>query len=292
MKRLYLLCLASAICFLVTACGTMESSTESIITESPIIEIETTLEPEPSVSPSPSIETDHFIGEYIDPEADEHSLGLQISKDEDGYRVEFEVLGKYYVPRCLSELKDGKIEFLISRKGETMYGTVAEEDGVATVTFLEDCWDVVHAGDTFIYHKISDIPYEQYDEWIKEHPSPSPVIKEEDFIGEYNADMTNCPNLEIIRKEDGTFRVEFIIYRIYMAEDGIGKFVNNAIEFTFENWRTEQEMKGRITLHDGVAILTILSDDWKDFDTKSKYSYYKVSDIPYEYVSDDYEPQE
>lgn len=117
------------------------------------------MEPEPTLSPSPTIEADHFIGEYMDPENDQPGLGLQIQKDEEGYWVEIEVLGKYHVPCCLSELVDGKIEFSAWYKRDFMDGTVTEEDGAATVTFLKDCWDVVSAGDTFIYHKTSDIPY-------------------------------------------------------------------------------------------------------------------------------------
>lgn len=280
MKRIYQLCLISSICFLLTSCGTIESATDSIVTEDPIME--TTFEPEPILSPSPTIEADHFIGEYIDPETNHPGLGLQISKDEDGYWVEIEVLGKYHVPCCLSELVDGKIDFTAWDKGESMYGTVTEEDGVATVTFLQDCWGVVHAGDTFIYKKTSDIPYEQYNEWIKNHPSPSPIIKEEDFIGEYFEDVINWPNLEIQKNEDGTFQVEFEVSRIYSISPCVGKFVDDKIEFTFQDDLSEKMMKGTITLlGDGYAVLTIKSDYWKKIDKTDTYYYYKVSDIPY-----------
>lgn len=289
MKRIYLLCLVSSICFLLISCGTMESATDNIVTESPIME--TTLEPEPTSSLSPSIETDHFIGEYKDSENDQPGLGLQISKDEDGYWVEIEVLGKYHVPCSLCELVDGKIKFATGAKGEFMYGTIVVEDGVATVAFLQDCWDVVHAGDTFIYHKVSDIPYEKYNEWIKSHPSPSPIIKEEDFVGEYFEEDINWPNLEIQKNEDGTFQVEFEIWKVYSIPSCVGKFVDDAIEFTFEDEESKEIMKGRITLEDEYAVLTIKSDYWKNIDKTDRYYYYKVSDIPYYSKYDDQKSQ-
>ena len=261
------------------SCGTMESATDSIVTEDPIME--TTLKPESILSPSPIIEKEHFIGEYVDPEMNQPGLGLQIKKDEEGYWVEMEVLGKYHVPCCLSELVDGKIEFTVGTKGEFMDGTITEDDGVAIVTFLQDCWDVVHAGDTFIYHKVSDIPYEQYTEWTKNHPSPSPIIKEEDFIGEYFEDGINWPNLEIQKNEDGTFQVEFEVSRVYSISPCVGKFVDDAIEFTFQDEESRNSMKGKITLEDGYAVLTIKSDYWKNIDKTDTYYYYKVSDIPY-----------
>ncbi len=279
MKRIYLLCLLGAICFLLTSCGIKESATDSIVTESPIIE--PTLEPEPILSPSPTIETDHFIGEYMDSETNQPGLGLQIQKDEDGYWVEMEVLGKYRVPCCLSEVVDGKIEFSAWGKGESMDGTVTEEDGIATVTFLQDCWDVVHAGDTFVYHKLSDIPYLQYNEWIKNNPSPSPIIKEEDFVGEYFEETINWPNLEIERKEDGTFLVDFEIWKVYSIDPCVGEFVDDAIEFTFEDEESKELMKGTITMENGYAVLTIKSDYWKNIDKTDTYFYYKVYDTPY-----------
>ena len=279
MKRIYLVCILGLICFLLTSCGTIESATDSIVTEDPIMD--TTFEPEPILSPSPTIEKDHFIGEYVDPKTNQPGLGLQIKKDEEGYWVEMEVLGKYHVPCCLSELVDGKIEFTVGTKGEFMDGTITEEDGVAIVTFLQDCWDVVHAGDTFIYHKVSDIPYEQYNEWTKNHPSPSPIIKEENFIGEYFEDEINWPNLEIQKNEDGTFQVEFEVSRIYSISPCVGKFMDDAIEFTFQDEESRKNMKGKITLEDGYAVLTIKSDYWKNIDKTDTYYYYKVSDIPY-----------
>ena len=277
MKRIYQLCLISSICFLLTSCGTIESATDSVVTEAPIME--TTFEPEPVLSPSPTIEADHFIGEYIDPETNQPGLGLQIEKDEDGYWVEIEVLGKYHVPCSLCELIDGKIKFAVANRGEFMKGTITEKDGVATVTFLKDCWGVVHAGDTFLYHKVSDIPYEQYNEWIKNHPSP--IIKEEDFVGEYFEEVINWPNLEIQKNEDGTFQVEFEVSRVYSISPCVGKFVDDAIEFTFQDEESKKSMKGKITLEGEYAVLTIKSDYWKNIDKTDTYYYYKVSDIPY-----------
>ena len=277
MKRIYQLCLISSICFLLTSCGTIESATDSVVTEAPIME--TTFEPEPILSPSPTIETDHFIGEYIDPETNQPGLGLQIEKDEDGYWVEIEVLGKYHVPCSLCELIDGKIKFAVASRGEFMDGTITVDDGVATVTFLKNCWDVVRAGDTFIYQKTSDIPYEQYNELIKSRPSPS--IKEEDFVGEYFEKIINWPNLEIQKNEDGTFQVEFEVSRVYSISPCVGKFVDDAIEFTFQDEESRKSMKGKITLEDEYAVLTIKSDYWKKIDKTDTYYYYKVSDIPY-----------
>ena len=292
MKRIYLFCLISSICFLLTSCGAIESDTDSNVTEDPIME--TTFEPESTVSPSPAIEKDHFIGEYVDPETNQPGLGLQIKKDEEGYWVEMEVLGKYHVPCCLSELVDGKINFTAWYKWDYMDGTVTEKDGVATVTFLQDCWGVVHAGDTFIYKKTSNIPYEQYNEWIKNHPSPSPIIKEEDFIGEYFEDVINWPNLEIKQKEDGTLLVEFDIWKVYYSSNPcVAKFVDDAIEFTFQDEESKKRMKGTITLlGDGYAVLTIKSDYWKKIDKTDTYYYYKVSDIPYYYKNNVDMPEE
>ena len=292
MKRIYQLCLISSIFFLFSSCGTMESDTDSNVTEDPIME--TTFEPESTVSPSPAIEKDHFIGEYVDPETNQPGLGLQIKKDEEGYWVEMEVLGKYHVPCCLSELVDGKINFTAWYKWDYMDGTVTEKDGVATVTFLQDCWGVVHAGDTFIYKKTSNIPYEQYNEWIKNHPSPSPIIKEEDFIGEYFEEVINWPNLEIKQKEDGTLLVEFDIWKVYYSSNPcVAKFVDDAIEFTFQDEESKKRMKGTITLlGDGYAVLTIKSDYWKNIDKIDTYYYYKVSDIPYYYKNNVDMPEE
>ena len=277
MKRIYQLCLISSICFLLTSCGTIESATDSVVTEAPIME--TTFEPEPVLSPSPTIEADHFIGEYIDPETNQPGLGLQIEKDEDGYWVEIEVLGKYHVPCSLCELIDGKIKFAVVSRGEFMDGMITVDDGVATVTFLKNCWDVVRAGDTFIYQKTSDIPYEQYNELIKSRPSPS--IKEEDFVGEYFEKIINWPNLEIQKNEDGTFQVEFEVSRVYSISPCVGKFVDDAIEFTFQDEESKKSMKGKITLEGEYAVLTIKSDYWKNIDKTDTYYYYKVSDIPY-----------
>ena len=282
-KRIYHLCLISSICFLLTSCGTIESATNSIVTEDPIME--TTFEPEPVLSPSPIIEKDHFIGEYVDPETNQPGLGLQIKKDERGYWVEIEILGKYHVPCSLCELIDGKIKFAVANRGEFMKGTITEKDGVATVTFLKDCWGVVHAGDTFLYHKVSDIPYEQYNEWIKNHPSP--IIKEEDFVGEYFEEVINWPNLEIQKNEDGTFQVEFEVSRVYSISPCVGKFVDDAIEFTFQDEESKKSMKGKITLEGEYAVLTIKSDYWKKIDKTDTYLYYKVSDIPYYYKNNE-----
>ena len=173
---------------------------------------------------------------------------------------------------------DGKIEINLLNRGVLRRVTVTVEDGIAMVTFLDDCWDVIHAGDTFVYHKVSNIPYEQYNEWKKEHPSPS--IKEEDFIGIYNEDITNRSNLEIKRNKDGTFQVQFTIHRVIVSDLCVGKFVDDAIEFTFQHLITKSEMKGRITLENGYAILTISSDDWKNIDDENRYFFYKVSDMP------------
>ena len=279
MKRIYLLCLVSSICFLLISCGTMKSATDNIATGSPIMG--TTLEP----CPSPAKETDKFIGEYMDSETNQPGLGLQINKDEDGYWVEIEVLGKYRVPCSLCELEDGKIKFAVAHRGEFIKGTVTEEDGVAIVTFLQDCWDVVHAGDIFIYKKISDIPYKQYNVQVKN--SPSPIVKEEDFIGEYYEDVINWPNLEIQKNEDGTFELQFEIWKVYSIPSCVGEFVDDAIEFNFKDEESKEIMKGRITLEDEYAVLTITSDYWKNIDKKNRYYYYKVSDKPYYSKYDD-----
>lgn len=106
-------------------------------------------------------------------------------------------------------------------------------------------------------------------------------IETDQFVGEYNDVDCDEPNLEIKRLDDGTYEVEIGIFRIYHIHPCPGKLIDNRIEFSSEQIEGEI-LNGTITIDEqGRAIVTFLSEYWKEIDNVNTYVYYKTSDKPY-----------
>ncbi len=99
------------------------------------------------------------------------------------------------------------------------------------------------------------------------------------YVGEYNDYDMNEPNLEIQKNEDGTYWIQIGIFRLVFLDDGIGKLVENKIEFqvTAPNGKT---IDGTITVEEDVATVTFTSQEWSTYSSVNVYQYYKVSTVP------------
>lgn len=178
MKRIYLLSLLCLVSVLFTACGTYEDAAYNAETALPSGGIYVTDNPEmitptfanrPEVVPTASSDTsieERFVGEYNDCQIDQPNL--EIEKMEDGtYKVEIGIYRTYQIDPCQGKLVGDKIKFSSDQvEGEVISGTITIDDqGIATVTFLSEFWKEIDSENTYVYYKISDIPYEHYDEY-------------------------------------------------------------------------------------------------------------------------------
>lgn len=119
---------------------------------------------------------------------------------------------------------------------------------------------------------------------VGETPTINPNENKDLFVGEYNDVQVNNPMLEIQKNEDGTYKIEIGIYRLYLFEDCVGILNNNKIKFktTFK----DEELSGTIEVEGKVATVTFLGDNWSDFADCSSYQYVKTSDIPYDHYDE------
>ena len=105
---------------------------------------------------------------------------------------------------------------------------------------------------------------------------------EEQFIGEYYDCISDEPNLEIKKLEDGTYEVEIGIFRTYHIHPCPAKLVDDKIEFSSTQVEGKT-LKGTITLDEyGNGVVRFVSGLWKYLDRDEDYVYYKTSDIPYD----------
>ena len=109
--------------------------------------------------------------------------------------------------------------------------------------------------------------------------SPEPTMEQDHFVGEYNEPDSDLPNLQIEKKEDGTYNVEIGYFGTYYVPPCEGKLVNDKIEFS----KTAEGhiLNGTITEEDNVAIVTFLTTWWDAVNPGDTFKYYKTSDIPY-----------
>jgi len=98
------------------------------------------------------------------------------------------------------------------------------------------------------------------------------------FTGEYNSYDTDEPNLEIRKKEDGTYQIQIEIFRLAFFEDGVGTLTENGLAFS-ATAPDGSETVGTITLDGDVATVTF-DPGWPGFGDLYSYRYYKASDTP------------
>lgn len=105
-----------------------------------------------------------------------------------------------------------------------------------------------------------------------------PEAETDPYAGEYNDYDVDEPNLEIRKNTDGTYTIQMGIFRLAYLDDGVGKAVENGVEFVATAPNGEKA-KGIITLEEEIATVTF-TDGWSDFSDIEKFQYYKTSDVP------------
>ncbi len=100
-----------------------------------------------------------------------------------------------------------------------------------------------------------------------------------EYEGEYNSYDVNEPALEIKKNDDGTYRIQIDLFRLYMLRDGIGEETEKGLEFAATG-PGGNVVNGVIKLEEDIAAVTIFGQEWLDFAGLSEYEFYKTSDVP------------
>lgn len=103
-------------------------------------------------------------------------------------------------------------------------------------------------------------------------------LEAEPYEGEYGAYDTGEPDLEIRKKEDGTYEILVRIFKLASFNDGVGTLTEKGLEFK----ATMPDGSGTgavITLDEDVATVTF-EPGWPGFEGIYSYQYVKISDTP------------
>ncbi len=114
---------------------------------------------------------------------------------------------------------------------------------------------------------------------MPEFSSPQIPLDDSVYIGEYLDSVILEPNLEIAKREDGSFIVQISIYRLASFSDGIGELTADGILFTATD-PSGNPIRGVITIEEQTAIVTFTESTWDYISNGSVYQYTKSSDTP------------
>lgn len=101
------------------------------------------------------------------------------------------------------------------------------------------------------------------------------------YVGEYNDEAINSPNLEIQKNSDGTYTIQIGIFRLTKLYDCVGYALDDRIEFSTVEWGDDKKIGGTIRLEDDVAIVTFM-EGWSNysFGDVTEYKFHKTSNFP------------
>ena len=100
-----------------------------------------------------------------------------------------------------------------------------------------------------------------------------------EYEGEYNSYDVSEPALEIKKNDDGTYRIQIDLFRLWGFYDDAGKITEEGLEFAATG-PGGNEVNGVIKLEEDIAVVTIFGQEWLDFAGLSEYRFYKTSDVP------------
>ncbi len=101
-----------------------------------------------------------------------------------------------------------------------------------------------------------------------------------EYEGVYNDYDVNEPALEIKKNNDGTYRIQIDLYRLFLLDDGIGMEMEDGLAFTASGpGDGDDKVNGVITLDEDIATVTILGQEWTDFAGINEFRFYKSSDV-------------
>lgn len=99
------------------------------------------------------------------------------------------------------------------------------------------------------------------------------------YIGEYLDSDVGEPNLEIAKREDGTYIVQMGIHRLTTLEDGVGELTPEGMSFTAID-AAGNPIGGWITVEDRTATVTFTDSTWEYIKNGDSFQCSKCSDSP------------
>ena len=99
------------------------------------------------------------------------------------------------------------------------------------------------------------------------------------YIGKYLDPDLNEPNLEIAKRENGTYIVQITIYRLTTLNDGMGELTPEGMNFTATD-AARNPISGVITVENEMANVTITDSTWEYLENGSTFQCRKSSDKP------------
>ncbi len=117
--------------------------------------------------------------------------------------------------------------------------------------------------------------------FTSEESASEPYVEPETdlYVGEYNDYDANEPSLEILKNEDGTYKIQISIFRLAYLDDGVGTATQDGISFSATG-PDGSSINGMITLEGEVATVAFDSAQWEAYSSINEYQYYKTSDVP------------
>jgi hypothetical protein len=109
--------------------------------------------------------------------------------------------------------------------------------------------------------------------------APEALPDEQLYIGEYNDQDSNEPNLEIAKGDDGSYVVQIGIYRLTALSDGVGTLTADGMTFTATD-AAGNPIGGVITSDGETAAVTLTDSTWELLENGSTFQYTKTSDTP------------
>lgn len=223
-------------------------------------------------------EIDPYVGEYDSDELSECGYTLEIEKNNDEtYHIQ---IGIYYVVKlyqCEGKQTEEGIVFCAPEcEGKDISGIITLEGDVATVKFTSSDWSEVSDEREFTYHRTSNTPNIYVPEYKLE--SESLGSDADRYVGSYNSYDVGEPDLQIEKKEDGTYHIQIGIYRTINLHFCKGEQTEEGIAFS--TTELAADCSGIITFVGDTATVKFTYSDELELGKDIVYRYYKTSNEP------------
>lgn len=106
-----------------------------------------------------------------------------------------------------------------------------------------------------------------------------PAAGPADYVGEYRDAENDTEGLEIAANGDGTYTVQFGIFKLAQFTDGVGELGEDGLSFTATD-PSGNPVSGLITADGGSATVTITASTWEYLPDGTSFVYEKSSDTP------------